>query len=96
MKVKPLTDKEGEVRELTHKDISNMKSADQVLPADLLANLPKRKVGQRGKQKEPVKIAVTMRYSPEVVNYFKATGEGWQTRMDEALKEWITTHPHAA
>ena len=30
-----------------------------------------------------------MRYSPEVVAYFKATGKGWQARMDEALREWI-------
>ncbi len=96
MKMKPLTNKDGEVRELTHKDISNMRPADEVLPADLLANLPKRKIGQRGKQKQPTKIAVTLRYSPEVVEYFKSTGDGWQIRMDEALKEWINTHPHAA
>ncbi|MCB1796834.1 MAG: BrnA antitoxin family protein, partial [Candidatus Competibacteraceae bacterium] len=32
---------------------------------------------------------LTVRYSPEVVAYFKATGKGWQARMDAALKEWI-------
>lgn len=96
MKKKSLTNKAGQVRELTRKDIRGMRSAREVLPGDLLEVLPKRKVGQRGRQKTPTKISVTLRYSPEVVNYFKETGEGWQIRMDEALKEWIKKHPHRA
>lgn len=43
----------------------------------------------RGPQKAPTKEPVAIRLSPEVVTYFKATGKGWQARMDEALKEWI-------
>ena len=96
MKTKPLTNKEGEVRELTRKDIESMKLADEILPIELLNNLPKRKVGQRGKQKKPTKITVTLRYSKEVLEYFKSTGVGWQTRMDEALKDWISNLPQAA
>jgi uncharacterized protein (DUF4415 family) len=34
-------------------------------------------------------VLLSLRYSPEVVEYFKSTGEGWQTRMDEALKQWV-------
>lgn len=95
MKKKQLTNKAGQVRELTRKDIRAMQPASEVLPADLLRVLPKRKVGQRGPQKRPTKVLVTLRYSPEVVEYFKDTGEGWQIRMDDALKEWIKKHPHA-
>jgi len=95
-KSKPLTNKSGQVRELTRKDIQAMRPSSEVLPAELQKILPKRKVGERGSQKQPKKVSVTLRYSPEVVKYFKATGEGWQTRMDEALKEWIRKHPHAA
>nr|WP_246590808.1 BrnA antitoxin family protein [Georgfuchsia toluolica] len=40
--------------------------------------------GQRDPQKQPTKVAVTVRYSPEVVEYFRATGEGRQTRMNDA------------
>ena len=43
----------------------------------------------RGPARKPRKTLLTVRYSPEVVAYFKATGKGWQARMDEALKEWI-------
>lgn len=52
----------------------------------------KRMPGQRGKQKTPTKVQVSVRISPEVVSYFKSQGQGWQTRMDEALKEYIAEH----
>ena len=48
------------------------------------------------RKKTPTKIALTVRYSPEVIAYFKTTGIGWQKRMDEALKNWIKKHPKAA
>ncbi len=51
-----------------------------------------RRPGQRGPGKKAKKILLSIRYSPEVVEYFKATGEGWQTRMDDALKEWLIAH----
>jgi len=43
-------------------------------------------------RKENPKIQISIRYSPEVVAYFKSIGKGWQTRMDEALKEWMREH----
>ena len=48
--------------------------------------------GQRGPQKQPTQIAVTVRYSPDVIEYFKATGEGWQTRMNDALPDYVALH----
>ncbi len=51
------------------------------------------KLIQRGRPKaEARKILLSVRYSPEVVEYFRATGRGWQTRMDDALKEWLKEH----
>ena len=49
----------------------------------------KRKPGQRGPQVAPTKQLVSVRYSPEVLEFFKASGAGWQSRMDEALKQWV-------
>lgn len=51
-----------------------------------------RRPGQRGPGKKSKKVLLSVRYSPEVVEYFKSSGEGWQTRMDEALKEWVASH----
>lgn len=45
--------------------------------------------GQRGPQKSPTKKQVSLRLSPEVIAHFKATGKGWQTRIDETLKKAI-------
>lgn len=35
------------------------------------------------------KVLLSVRYSPEVVAYFRQTGEGWQSRMDAVLREYI-------
>ena len=41
----------------------------------------------RGPQKEPTKVAVSLRLSRDVVERFKSGGPGWQTRIDDALKK---------
>ena len=51
-----------------------------------------KKRDQRGPQQKPTKLAVTVRYNPEVIAYFKATGDGCQMRMNDALREWVTVH----
>lgn len=54
----------------------------------LKAMLPIRVL--RGRPKSAAaKQLVSVRYSPEVLAYFKATGEGWQTRMDGVLRQYV-------
>ncbi len=49
--------------------------------------------GLRGRPKlEHKKLLVSVRYSPEVVAYFKATGEGWQSRMNGVLRQYVARH----
>ncbi len=48
-----------------------------------------------GTTKAEAKQAVTVRYSPDVLAAFRATGAGWQTRMNDALKDWLRTHSPA-
>jgi len=95
MNRKPLTNKAGEVRELTREDIRSMRPAKEVLSPELYEIIMNRKRGERGPQKEPTKIPLTVRYSREVVDYFKSTGAGWQSRMNEALQEWVAQHSRA-
>jgi uncharacterized protein (DUF4415 family) len=53
------------------------------LPESLQAKL-------RGRPKAAVtKEHITIRLLPEVVARFRANGDGWQTRVDAALKEWL-------
>jgi uncharacterized protein (DUF4415 family) len=49
----------------------------------------------RGINNPRSKEQVAIRFSPEVLAYFRAQGRDWQTCMDEALKEFIASHPKA-
>ena len=54
------------------------------------------KLVRRGRPRtDSPKVALTVRYDAEVVEAFKATGKGWQTRMNAALKDWLKTHSPA-
>jgi uncharacterized protein (DUF4415 family) len=49
-----------------------------------------RRVG-RPKAESP-KQSTTLRLDEDVIEYFKRDGRGWQTRMNEALREYIAEH----
>ena len=57
----------------------------------LAAMVPLRSVLGRPKS-ENKKILVSVRYSPEVIEYFRSTGDGWQARMDGVLTEYVSRH----
>ena len=38
------------------------------------------------------KKLVSIRYSPEVIDFFRSSGAGWQARMDAVLKEYVEAH----
>ena len=56
------------------------------MPPAVYQEAVKRRRGQRGPQKAPVKKSVTLRLDPDILTHFKAMGEGWQGRMNEALR----------
>ena len=47
----------------------------------------------RGPGKRPPKEQVAIRLDLEVLGAFRASGPGWQTRMNAALKEWLAAQP---
>ena len=47
----------------------------------------------RGRPPSHKKVSTTIRFDVEVITAFKAKGDGWQTRMNDALKDWLRTHP---
>ncbi len=83
-KRKPLIDADGEVRELTAEDFRHFRPTAEVLP-ELVTLWRKR--GQRGPQKAPTKQQVTLRLDKDVVERFRATGAGWQGRINDALRK---------
>lgn len=38
------------------------------------------------------KIAISLRLDRDLVDAFKGTGDGWQTRLNDALRDWTKTH----
>ncbi|WP_044412708.1 BrnA antitoxin family protein [Thiomicrospira microaerophila] len=44
---------------------------------------------------ETIKQPVTIRLDAPIVDYFKSTGKGWQTRLNDALNQWIKEHAKA-
>ena len=100
-KLKPLTDEE-EARiqariaadpdnpESTDDELAQAKPMAEALPelhAALMAEIAKRKAGRP--KAAVTKQTIAIRLDPDVLEAFKATGPGWQTRMNEALREWI-------
>lgn len=52
-----------------------------------------KRLGARGRPRlQNPKVSLTVRYDADVVEAFKATGDGWQTRMNDALREWLAEH----
>ena len=69
--------------------------ARPLTPKQLKSMVPLRAL--RGRPRSgSAKQLVSVRYSPEVLAYFKSTGEGWQSRMDGVLREYVTRHSRRA
>lgn len=69
--------------------------AQPLTPTQLKAMVPMRALRGRPKSAS-TKLLVSVRYSPEVLAYFKATGDGWQARMDEVLRAYVSSHSRRA
>jgi uncharacterized protein (DUF4415 family) len=65
--------------------------AQPLTPKQLAAMVPMRALRGRPKS-DNAKQLVSVRYSSEVLAYFKSTGVGWQSRMDGALREYVAQH----
>lgn len=91
-KVKPSPDPE-----IAAFESALLHSIDQATRGEGRVNTPlqvaARRVGRPvGTVKAAPKVSTTIRLSPDVVQAFRAAGDGWQTRIDAALKDWLRTH----
>ena len=74
--------------ELTEEEMARSRPAIEVVPEIVEAyrrgKLTRR---SRGKQRAPLKVPVSLRLDPDVVEHFRATGRGWQTRINDTLRQ---------
>ncbi|MBI4755997.1 MAG: BrnA antitoxin family protein [Betaproteobacteria bacterium] len=47
---------------------------------------------RRGPGRAPLKVPTTIRFDADVLAALKASGKGWQTRVNEAMRDWLKTH----
>lgn len=91
-KIKPAVD-----AEMAEFEAALLRSIDQTARGEGRATTPEQIVARRagrpaGTLKAAPKVSTTIRLSPDVVQAFRAAGDGWQTRIDAALKDWLRTH----
>ena len=75
--------------DLPEVNMSLFRPTQEVLTLDV-QKMPGMRV--RGPQKTPPKVSATIRLSPEVGEAFRAGGDGWRTRIDAVIKDWLRTH----
>jgi uncharacterized protein (DUF4415 family) len=63
---------------------------DTFVPSDEQFASMKRRGGRP--KSDVTKVLLSVRYDADIVEAFKAGGDGWQTRMNGALREWLQTH----
>jgi uncharacterized protein (DUF4415 family) len=82
----PLTDEEGEVRELTREDFRGMRPVREVMPEFIEAMQEFRRKLGRPKAEAP-KVHIGFRLASDVVASIKASGRGYNARVEQALRE---------
>ena len=70
--------------ELTGDDFARMKPASELTP-----HVVERATRRRGLQRAPIKERITIRLDADITAHFRATGPGWQTRLNDTLRQAI-------
>ena len=84
------------VREWTNKDFASARPASDMLPIIFGAKVAEQMLKPRGRPRSDFpKERINIRLSQEVIHHFKLSGQGWQTRIDNALKQFVAQHPKA-
>lgn len=87
---KLIADAPGEDRPPTHEEKVRRKNA--VVSHSLPELREKLAARRRGVQKAPTKVPTTIRFDADVLAELKASGRGWQTRVNDAVRDWLKTH----
>lgn len=83
-----LIDKENP--EWTAEDFQHARPAAEVLPELVGPQFAAEMLKSRGRPRAAAtKTHVNIRLDADVLDAFKATGRGWQTRINRALREWL-------
>ncbi len=79
--------------EWTDADFARARPASEVLPELFGTQAAQTMLKPRGRPRsEVVKERITIRFDADVLEAFRSTGKGWQTRMNDAMRDWVRAH----
>ena len=74
-------------------EFARARPAEEVLPELFGKEAAAKMLKPRGRPKSAnPKTPLKLRIDPDVVEAYKAQGEGWQTRMNDALRDYARSH----
>jgi uncharacterized protein (DUF4415 family) len=76
-----------DIPEWTDEDFVHARPTREIFP-EIVEAFEKMR-GQRGPQKTPTKERIGLRLDRDVVAHFRATGPGWQSRINKVLADHI-------
>lgn len=80
-----------DIAELTEQDFHRMRPAREMLPKIFGRKVAAEMLRPRGRpRKENPKAQVTLRLDAEVLDHFKSSGAGWQTRINAVLRRVVS------
>ena len=79
--------------EWTDAVFARARPASEVLPELFGTQAAQTMLKPRGRPRsEVVKERITIRFDADVLEAFRSTGKGWQTRMNDAMRDWVRAH----
>ena len=84
-----------DARELDAEWFAKAKSASEAFAPETYAALVAMKRPRGRPKADETKVFTAIRLDADLLEAFKATGKGWQTRVNAALRQYIIEHPIA-
>ena len=93
LKIQRGIDQDPDAAEVTDAEMASFRPAAEMLPKIFGEEAAQELMRRRGRPAQAVtKEAVNVRYDRDLLDAFRAGGDGWQTRMNSALREWAAQH----
>ena len=93
--IRRATASDTDAPELTDAELGEFRPASEVLPEVLGKEKAAALMRRRGRPALPEserKVSMSIRYDRDLIEAFRATGEGWQSRMNDVLREYAKSH----